>query len=69
MIRPRRKMATVSREELRTLCGSVKSVLHEMTARGGRDTERDLYGRPGGYKTILSRNTMDKPCPIACLQG
>ncbi len=30
----------------------------------GRDTERDLFGNLGGYKTIMSKNTVDKPCPI-----
>lgn len=34
-----------------------------MTDRGGRDTELDLDGQPGGYVTILSRNTVGKPCP------
>jgi formamidopyrimidine-DNA glycosylase len=36
-----------------------------MTDQGGRDTERDLFGCPGGYKTILSKFTVDTPCP-AC---
>jgi formamidopyrimidine-DNA glycosylase len=44
---------------------AVKSVLQEMTEQGGRDTERDLFGNPGSYKTILSKNTAGKPCP-AC---
>jgi formamidopyrimidine-DNA glycosylase len=63
-IHPKRKVATLSNRELRALFGSVKSVLHEMAARGGRDTERDLYGRPGGYRTALSKNTVDKPCTV-----
>ena len=57
-------MAALSDEELRTMFRSVKSVLHEMAEQGGRDTERDLYGRPGGYRTRLSKNTVDKPCPV-----
>ena len=64
-IHPKRKVATLSDQELRGLFRSVKSVLHEMAERGGRDTERDLYGCPGGYKTALSKNTVDTPCP-AC---
>ena len=44
---------------------SVKRVLAEMTRHGGRDTERDLFGQPGGYQTVLSKKTVDKPCP-AC---
>ena len=34
-----------------------------MAFEGGRDVERDLYGNPGGYKTILSKNTLNNPCP------
>jgi formamidopyrimidine-DNA glycosylase len=64
-IHPKRKVATLSDEELHVLFNSVKSVLEQMAEGGGRDTERNLYGCPGGYKTILSKNTVDKPCP-AC---
>jgi len=32
-----------------------------MTAKGGRDTESDLSGKPGGYKTKLSKNTVGQP--------
>ena len=42
---------------------AVKSVLRAMAAQGGRDTEKDLFGCPGGYNTILSKNTVGKPCP------
>ncbi len=62
-IHPKRKMASLSAGEVDNMFKAVKSVLSEMTANGGRDTERDLYGCPGGYKTILSKNTVDKPCP------
>ena len=34
-----------------------------MTDKGGRDTERDLFGKRGGYKTKLSKNTLQNPCP------
>lgn len=43
---------------------AVKSTLLDMTRGGGRDTEKDLYGQSGGYRTILSRNTLDRPCPV-----
>ena len=29
----------------------------------GRDTEKDLFARPGGYTTILSKKTLWTPCP------
>ena len=34
-----------------------------MVNYGGRDTEKDLFGNTGGYKTILSNKTVNKPCP------
>ncbi|HAZ31023.1 TPA: endonuclease VIII [Candidatus Acetothermia bacterium] len=64
-VHPKRKMGTLSDEELEALFGEVKNVLAAMTEQGGRGTERDLFGNPGGYRTVLSRHTVGKPCP-AC---
>jgi len=64
-IHPRRKMGDLPDPEVATMYAAVKQVLAAMTAQGGRDTERDLFGRPGGYLTIMSRNTVGKPC-TAC---
>jgi formamidopyrimidine-DNA glycosylase len=64
-IHPRRKLATLSTAEIEQLYHAVKTVLHAMASRGGRDTERDLLGRAGGYQTILSKNSIGTPCP-AC---
>lgn len=63
-IHPKRKMSTLSEEELKALFHAVKSILLDMWKKGGRDTEYDLYGRKGGYKTILSKYTVNKPCPV-----
>ncbi len=46
------------------LFNSVKTTITAMAAQGGRDTELDLFGNPGGYKTILCKNTVNKPCPV-----
>ena len=62
-IHPRRKVGDLGATETRVLHETVGSVLTEMTARGGRDTEKDLFGRDGGYVTRLSRNTVGRPCP------
>lgn len=64
-IHPKRKMVTLSADERDRMYEAVKSVLDEMARRGGRDTERDLFGRPGGYATALSKNTVGTACP-AC---
>lgn len=63
-IHPKCKIASLSEEEYESLYQSVKNTLSEMTAAGGRDTEKDLFGNPGGYRTRLSKNTVDKPCPV-----
>ncbi len=64
-IHPKRKMADLSAEEIRRLYETAKSLMAEMARLGGRDTEKDLFGRPGGYKTILGAKTAGTPCP-AC---
>lgn len=63
-LHPKHKMNTLSDNELTSLYNSVKNTLFEMTVNGGRDTEKDLFGCSGGYRTILSAKTADKPCPV-----
>ena len=62
-IHPKRKLSTLGDLEKSDLFDSLKTTLAAMTAGGGRDTEKDLLGNPGGYRTILSRNTCKEPCP------
>ena len=62
-IHPRHRVADLSARQWQDLYGAVRSVLAAMVRQGGRDTERDLFGHPGGYQTRLSRNTVGKPCP------
>ena len=50
---------------LHTICDASPDTLGEMAENGGRDTETDLFGNPGRYVTIMSRNHVGKPCP-AC---
>ncbi|HEX3028359.1 MAG TPA: DNA-formamidopyrimidine glycosylase family protein [Clostridia bacterium] len=63
-IHPKKKINKLSDEEKTNLFKSIKATLAEMTFKGGRDTERDLYGCLGGYLTKVSKNTVDKPCSI-----
>lgn len=62
-IHPQRKLTTLSSEDFDTIYDSVKHTLKDMADKGGRDVEKDFYGEPGGYKTILSNKTKDEPCP------
>ena len=62
-LHPKRKVKTFREEEIDRLYHSIKTTLPQMIALGGRDTEKDLYGVPGGYISRLSKNTVGKPCP------
>lgn len=62
-LHPRRKLNTLSEAEIGRLFASVKSTLKAMIAAGGRSTEKDLFGQPGGYGVRLSAETKGKPCP------
>ncbi len=62
-LHPKRKMESITDAEMHALFESVRNTLQTMTEQGGRDTEKDLFGHPGGYKTILSKLTLSCPCP------
>jgi formamidopyrimidine-DNA glycosylase len=62
-VHPRTKIGRLSEQEMETLFNSIKTTLNQMTEQGGRDTETDLFGNPGGYRTRMSKFTAGKPCP------
>ena len=62
-IHPKRKISTLSDGDKSRLYDSVKMVLKQMADLGGRDTETDLYGRKGGYGTVMSRLNTAMACP------
>jgi formamidopyrimidine-DNA glycosylase len=62
-LHPKRKKSTITDFQKSELFHSLKVTLNKMTDLGGRDTEKDLFGKFGGYKTILSKNTLKNPCP------
>lgn len=61
-IHPKRQMVTLSSEERRKLYEAIKQTLNEIVELGGRDNERDLYNKPGGYQRLLHSKTVDHPC-------
>ncbi len=64
-IHPKTKLSALSERQKADLFRAVKHTLASMTEKGGRDTEKDLFGQPGGYPCLLSKNTLNRPCP-AC---
>ena len=63
-VHPRAKLCDLPEEAQQRMFNSVKSTLARMRAGGGRDTERDLFGAPGGYCTLLCAKTQSLPCPL-----
>lgn len=62
-IHPKQKVLKLPDIQKETLFRTLKDTLMEMVFEGGRDTQPDLYGNYGGYKTILSAKTWKNPCP------
>jgi len=63
-IHPKRKLQSMNDDEQDMLFRSLKSTLKAMVDGGGRDTEKDLFNQKGGYRTILSNNTIKFPCQV-----
>ncbi len=65
-IHPRRRAVTLSDLEQQALHTAIRTTLLEMVARGGRNSDYDLYDAPGGYSRILYSKVVGEPCP-ACM--
>lgn len=63
-INPQTKLSLLGDGEIAQLYKCLKETLAEMTEGGGRDTEKDLFGNPGGYRSILSNKTYAYACPV-----
>ncbi len=62
-LHPRRKLNTLTDGGIYRLFVSIKETLKAMTEAGGRSTEKDLLGQPGGYQVVLHAGTKGTPCP------
>ena len=60
---PKRKVSSLSAGETRDLYSAITGTLAEMSRLGGRDTEKNLCGFPGGYITVMSARNAGAPCP------
>jgi formamidopyrimidine-DNA glycosylase len=63
-LHPKTKIAALSADQWNTLYTTVVSTLTAMRDQGGRDTEKDLFGQEGGYRTLLSAKTLLEGCPL-----
>jgi formamidopyrimidine-DNA glycosylase len=63
-LHPKKKVNTLTGSGRGILLNSVIDTLSTMVTQGGRNTELDLFGLPGQYKTVLCKNTINKPCSV-----
>ncbi|MGD8554917.1 MAG: zinc finger domain-containing protein [Anaerolineales bacterium] len=62
-LHPRTRAVDIPVSKRRDLHRAIKHTLKQAVDLGGRDSERDLYNRPGGYSRILDSRTVGRPCP------
>lgn len=61
-IDPRFKMENATEEDFCALYDSTVRIMKKMCDEGGRDTENDIFGNPGGYISQLSKNSYGELC-------
>jgi len=61
-VHPQSRLSALSSADFDSLYESVPSTLREMAEKGGRSTEKDFHGNPGGYHAMLSAKTVAYPC-------
>jgi formamidopyrimidine-DNA glycosylase len=63
-IHPKREMRSLSAEERRLLYETTRRELQKMVDLGGRDGEKDLFDKWGGYKRRMHSKAVNEPCPV-----
>ena len=61
---PRRKIPDIIATEREQLYRAIQETVRLAIESGGREDERDLYDRPGGYRRLMSSQTAGTPCPV-----
>jgi formamidopyrimidine-DNA glycosylase len=62
-LHPKRAIRDLSAEQRRALYDAIRATVEQVTAKGGRYDEFDLFGKPGGYVRLMDKNAAGKPCP------
>ena len=62
-LHPKHLINDLNTGQKRTLYKAIIDTVKEVTRKGGRYDESDLYGRPGRYVRLMDKNAVNKPCP------
>ena len=61
-VNPKTKMVFLTENDFISVYHAIKKVFAAVIERGGKDTDKDIYGNFGQYITHVSKNTAEKPC-------
>lgn len=61
-IHPKRRLVSLTLDEQKSCFRNVNTVAREAIRKGGRSSELDLYGRPGGFVPHVCKDTLGQPC-------
>jgi formamidopyrimidine-DNA glycosylase len=61
-INPKRKIETLNKTEIQQIFNAIKAVPSAIISAGGKNIDKDIYGKLGGFSCRVSRNTVGKPC-------
>jgi formamidopyrimidine-DNA glycosylase len=62
-LNPKYPISELTGVERRKLYNAIVRAVREVTKKGGRADEFDLFGKPGGYKRIMDKGAAGRPCP------
>jgi formamidopyrimidine-DNA glycosylase len=57
-------MGALAAEEKKSYFVSLRDVVREAVEKGGRCSELDLFGNPGGFIPHVGKETVGKPCSV-----
>jgi len=63
-LHPRHPIGELNENQKRQLFNAIMGILSDAIEMGGRNDEYDLFGKPGGYKRIMDKNTTGHPCLV-----
>lgn len=62
-LHPKARIGDLAAGDLERLHQSLVATLGRMRDAGGRSSETDLFGKPGGYQPVMGRRAEGNPCP------
>jgi formamidopyrimidine-DNA glycosylase len=61
---PSIQLRKITQEQHERIYAAMQKVLADACAKGGRTSEKDLFGNNGKYKAMAERKNIGKPCPV-----